>query len=51
VGLDDRTTAVQAAGLGFVVISIMLFVLLFVGAYGAGIGALGGFAGDRLADR
>jgi hypothetical protein len=31
-------------------VAVMLFTLFFTAAYGAGLGALGGFAGDRLAD-
>jgi hypothetical protein len=45
-GLSD----IQETGLGIVAAATMLVVSLFVGAYGAGLGALGGFAGGRLAD-
>lgn len=49
VGLFSGLSAVGATGLGIVAAATMLLVLLFVGAYGAGLGALGGFSGGRLA--
>lgn len=51
VGMYAGLAAVQAAGFGLVVVSVMLFVLLLIGAYGAGLGAVGGFAGAYLAGR
>ncbi|QSG13023.1 putative membrane protein [Halapricum desulfuricans] len=50
VGLYAGFATIQEAGLGLVVVAGMLFGLLVVSAYGAGLGALGGFAGGRLAD-
>jgi hypothetical protein len=50
-GMYAGLASVQATDFGVVVVSAMLFVLLFVGAYGAGLGALGGFAGAYLAKR
>jgi len=50
VGLYSGFATVQEAGLGFVVVAGMFFGLLVLAAYGAGLGALGGFAGGRLAD-
>lgn len=51
VGLYAGLAAVQESGLGIVTGAAMLLVVLFVATYGAGLGALGGFAGARLADR
>jgi len=50
VGLYSGLATVQETGLGFVVVAGMFFGLLVLAAYGAGLGALGGFAGGRLAD-
>lgn len=50
VGMYSGFAAIQEAGLGFVVVAGMLFGLLVLSVYGAGLGALGGFAGGRLAD-
>lgn len=50
VGLYSGFAAVQEAGLGMVTITAMLLGALFVAAYGAGLGALGGFLGGRLAE-
>ncbi|QSG04677.1 DUF5518 domain-containing protein [Halapricum desulfuricans] len=50
VGLYAGFAAIQEAGLGLVVVAGMFFGLLVISAYGAGLGALGGFAGGRLAD-
>ncbi|WP_181684613.1 DUF5518 domain-containing protein [Halorhabdus salina] len=50
VGLYNGFATVGEAGLGIVVVTAMFLTLLFVAAYGAGLGALGGFAGGRLAD-
>ncbi|MUV90409.1 hypothetical protein GJ629_11255 [Halapricum sp. CBA1109] len=49
IGLYLGFATIQEAGLGFVVVAGMVFGLLVVSAYGAGLGALGGFAGGRLA--
>jgi hypothetical protein len=51
VGIFAGLSDVGATELGIVATTTMLLVLLFVGAYGAGLGALGGFAGGRFADR
>lgn len=51
VGLYAGFATVQETGLGFVVAAGMVFGLLAVSAYGAGLGALGGFVGGRLAER
>jgi hypothetical protein len=51
VGLYTGLAGVEQADLGIVVVAAMLVVLLFVAAYGAGLGALGGFAGGRFAER
>ena len=48
VGLYSGFATIQEAGLGFVVVAGMFFGLLVLSAYGAGLGALGGFAGGRL---
>lgn len=50
VGLYAGLAAVQETGLGILAAAAMLLTSLFVGVYGAGLGALGGFAGGRLAD-
>jgi hypothetical protein len=50
VGLYTGLSGVGEQGLGIVTVAAMLVVLLFVAAYGAGLGALGGFAGGRFAD-
>jgi hypothetical protein len=50
-GLYSGFGAVGEAGLGIVVVTAMVLALLFVAAYGAALGALGGFAGGRLADQ
>lgn len=49
-GLFAGLSAVQASGLGIVTAAVLLLAFLIVGAYGAGLGALGGFAGGRLAE-
>jgi len=49
VGLFAGLAAVGESGVGFVVVTVMVLVLLVVSAYGAGLGALGGFLGGRLA--
>lgn len=49
VGLFSGLSDVGEAGLGIVVAAAMLLAALFVAAYGAGLGALGGFVGGRLA--
>jgi hypothetical protein len=51
IGLYAGLATVQYSGLGIVTAAAMLFALLFTGAYGAGLGALGGFAGGRVAER
>lgn len=50
IGLYSGFAAIQEVGLGFVVVAGMFFGLLVLSAYGAGLGALGGFAGGRLAE-
>jgi hypothetical protein len=50
VGLYAGLSAVGETGVGFVVIALISLVMLIVAAYGAGIGALGGFLGGRLAE-
>jgi len=50
VGLFTGMSAVPAAGLEVVVLLAMVLVVLFVAAYGAGLGALGGYIGRRLAE-
>jgi hypothetical protein len=50
-GLFAGFATIRETGLGIVVAVAMLLVVLFTAAYGAGIGALGGFAGGRLAER
>lgn len=49
-GLYAGLATVQYSNLGILAATTMLFTLLFTAAYGAGLGALGGFAGDRLAE-
>ncbi|MFB6152438.1 MAG: DUF5518 domain-containing protein [Haloarculaceae archaeon] len=49
VGIYAGLSAVGESGLGMVTAASMLLVLLFVAAYGAGLGAVGGFAGGRIA--
>ena len=51
VGLYAGLAAVGAASVGVVAAAAMLFAFLFTAAFGTGLGALGGFAGGRLADR
>ncbi|QCC49539.1 DUF5518 domain-containing protein [Halobellus limi] len=51
IGLYAGLATVQYSGLGIVTAAAMLFALLFTAAYGAGLGALGGFAGGRVAER
>ena len=48
VGLFAGLAAVGESGVGFVVGTVMVLVLLVTAAYGAGLGALGGFLGGRL---
>lgn len=50
IGVYTGLAAVDASGLGIVAGVGMLVVVLFVVAYGAGLGALGGFAGGQIAD-
>jgi len=50
VGLYNGFAAVGESGLGIVTITGMFLALLFVAAYGGGLGALGGFVGGRLAE-
>jgi hypothetical protein len=50
VGLFTGLSAVPAAGLEIVVLVVMVLAALFVVAYGAGLGALGGYLGKRLAE-
>ncbi|MFC7116410.1 DUF5518 domain-containing protein [Natronoarchaeum sp. GCM10025703] len=50
IGLYIGLAAVQYSGLGIVAGAAMLFGVLFTGAYGTAFGALGGFAGGRLAE-
>jgi hypothetical protein len=50
IGLYAGLATIQYSGLGLATVAAMLFALLFTGAYGGGLGALGGFAGDRLAE-
>lgn len=50
VGLYNGFAAIGEAGLGIVTVTTMLLAFLFVAAYGAGLGALGGFAGGHLAE-
>jgi hypothetical protein len=50
IGLYAGLATVQYSGVGIVTAAVMLFALLFTGAFGAGLGALGGFAGGRVAD-
>lgn len=50
LGLFFGLSAVAEAGLGLVVIAMMVFLMLVIAAYGVGIGALGGFIGGRLAE-
>jgi len=49
MGLYAGLATIQYAGLGIVAATAMVFALLLTAAYGAGLGALGGFAADRLA--
>jgi len=49
VGLFTGLSEIAERGLGLAVFAIMLLVMLLLAAYGAGIGALGGFIGGRLA--
>jgi len=51
VGLYAGLAAVGESGLGIVTAAAMLLGLLFTAAFGAGLGAVGGFAGGRLAER
>lgn len=50
VGLYNGFAAIGESGLGIVTIAGMVMALLFVAAYGGGLGALGGFVGGRLAE-
>jgi hypothetical protein len=50
VGMYTGLAGVGEAGLGIVAAAAMLIVVLFVVAYGAGLGALGGFLGGRFAE-
>ncbi|WP_136690005.1 DUF5518 domain-containing protein [Halorhabdus amylolytica] len=49
-GLYNGFATIGESGLGIVVGTVMVLTVLFVAAYGAGLGALGGFAGGRLAE-
>lgn len=49
VGFFTGLADVDESGLGFVVVAVMLLALLVTAAYGAGVGALGGFLGGRIA--
>jgi hypothetical protein len=51
VGIYTSLATIGEAGLGIVAAAAMLLVVLFVAAYGAGLGALGGFLGGRFAER
>lgn len=50
IGLYAGLAAVQYPSMGIVVVATMLFAFLFTAAVGAGLGALGGFAGGRLTE-
>lgn len=50
VGLFTGLSAVPAAGVEIVVLLAMVLAALFVVVYGAGLGALGGYLGKRLAE-
>ena len=50
VGLYAGLAGVGEAALGLAVAVAMLFAVFFILAYGAGLGALGGFIGGRIAD-
>lgn len=50
IGLFAGFFSIHETGLGIVMTLIMFLVLLFVAAYGAGLGALGGFVASRLVD-
>jgi hypothetical protein len=50
IGLYAGFNAAEEGGLGIVVATGMSLVLVFVSAYGAGLGAVGGFAGSWLAE-
>lgn len=49
IGLYLGLAGVGEAGYGLVTAVVMLFTILFVAAYGAGVSALGGFVGARIA--
>jgi hypothetical protein len=51
VGLYAGFATIGYSGVGVVVVAAMLFAFLFTTAFVTGLGALGGFAGGRLADR
>lgn len=48
-GLFSGLAAVGETGLGIVLVSAMALTMLFLAAYGAGLGAIGGFAGGWIA--
>lgn len=50
VGLYSGFATVGESGLGIVTIAGMVLAILFVAAYGSGLGALGGFLGGHLAE-
>ncbi len=50
IGLYAGLATVQDSGLGIVTVTAMLLVMLVTAAYGAGLGALGGFVGGRIAE-
>lgn len=49
VGIYAGFAAINDPDYGIVTTAVMLFTLVFVGGYGTGLGALGGFIGGRLA--
>lgn len=50
-GMYAGLSAVGEGGLGIVTVVAMILAFLLVGVYGVGLGAVGGFAGSRLAER
>lgn len=51
IGLYTGLSNLEYGGFGIVTTAAMLFAIVFTAAYGAGLGALGGFAGGRLAEQ
>lgn len=50
IGIYIGLATIQHSGLGIVATAAMLFALFVTGGLGAGLGALGGFIGGRIAD-